>query len=206
MIAGAIASAAHATESHGPFIDLERSPNVNTWGNGRSVVVAIGSDAHEVRVPGHNEVLRPPEHEILVASDCRAGGSSLPSHFPAQPARAWVQIDDHPKESAYTVLHPMHWILLLTGGYEDRFPVSVSIGASERVDTEVVRSQTTYSSAYPELEMALNAQVLLKAIAGGMSFTITAAGPAFALHTTFTPTVHAARAALRMLEQCPAKS
>ena len=122
-----------ATPTAGPFDVLEWADGVVTSRNGYAVWVSIESTRHRPRIPDHGREVGPPEHGVALHVSCRAPGGGMPESFPPTPAHGGIYLDNHPEQpGAYTVWHPMHWILELAGRDEERWPVETRIKQPSR--------------------------------------------------------------------------
>ena len=204
----ALATITGATEgvagADGPFNVLEWSGDVVTSRNGYSVWVSVGSSEHRATIPGHEREVSLAEHTAVLHVSCRAAGGGLPERFPPKAAHGGIYLDNHPEQpGAYTVLHPMHWVLEIQGRDEERWPVEVTIGDNPPVATELVRSLTNYSAARPGLDIALPGEALIDAILNGSPIRIEADGADMRLVARFTASANARRAAKLMRNACP---
>ena len=120
---------------------LEWRDGVVTSRDGYGVWVSVGSISSRVRLPGHAVEISDGGAALHVS--CRAPGRDVLEVGSSPSAHARVYLDDHPEQrDAYTVLHPMHWILGILGNAEERFPVQVRIAGEEPVSTDLVRTLT----------------------------------------------------------------
>ena len=67
----------------------------------------------------------------------------------------------------YSVLHPMFWVLGLTGREWERTPVQVSLAGAPAFPAELVRQRMDYSFAPPPLWVNLPARMVLELFVGG---------------------------------------
>ena len=188
----------------GPFNVLEWADGVTTSRSGYAVWVSIASTRHRVRIPGHRREVGPPEHGAALHVSCRAAGGGLPDRFPPAAARGGIYLDNHPEQpGAYTVLHPMYWILGLAGRDEERWPVQVRVDAGESIASELVRSRIDYSTPRPGLDIALPGQKIIDAMTADGPVQIQAEGPHMRLAAQFTASANARLAAALMRNACP---
>ena len=189
----------------GPFNVLEWTGEVVTSRNGYGVWVSVGNHKHQARIPGHERVVTRTEHTVVLHVSCHAAGGPLPERFPPTPAHGGLYLDNHPEQpGAYTVLHPMYWILELAGRHVERWPVEVTIGENPPVATELVRPLTDYSAHRPGLDIALPGDAVIEAIATGAPIRIEADGVEMRLVAQFTARASARRAVKLMRDACPA--
>ena len=130
MIA-AVSTSGGATppRTDGPFNVLEWADGVTTSRSGYAVWVSLRSSHHRVQIPGYTREVGPPEHGAALRVACRTRGGDLPERFPPTGPQGGIYLENHPEDpGVYTVLHPMYWILGLSGHDEERWPVQVRIG------------------------------------------------------------------------------
>ena len=193
-----------APRTDGPFNVLEWADGVTTSRNGYAVWISVASTRHRVQIPDHEREISTSEHGVALYVECRAPGGGLPDRFPPTTAHGGIYLDNHPEQpGAYTVLHPMHWILELAGRNEERWRVRVRIGESETIASTLVRARTNYSATRPGLDIALPGQAIIDAIARNARIDIEAEGPHMRLSARFTPSANARRAAKLMRTACP---
>ena len=102
----------------------------------------------------------------------------------------------------YTVLHPMHWILALSGHDEERWPVRIHIGGGETMTSDLVRARIDYSAPRPGLDIALPGPTILEAILADGPIEVTAQGDRMRLSARFSASANARRAAAVMRNAC----
>lgn len=198
-ILAAIAIAAGAQAAQGPFDVLEWDwrAGIVTSRNGYSVWLRLTGESRVVRLPGHAGALRGPE--VALRAICHAGGPSGVLEL-----RGELSLADHPDQpDAYTVLHPMYWILGLTGGAEERWPVAVRIGAAPPVAGELVRRLTDYTTSRPGLAVKLPGGAALAALESARAFRLEALGDGAEIDATFLPSAAMRRAAALARRHCP---
>lgn len=193
LLAGAATAAA-------PFAALDPSPSVSTTRPGDAVWISLASSTHSAHMPGHEAAVGPPGHLVFLHAHCAMGGSGAPPH----PVRAGLYLRNHPDQpDAYIVLHPMHWILRLTGAHVERFAVEVRIDAGTAIVGELVRPRVDWSAGKPGSDIALPAVAVVSALAGGTPIDVRAHGKNFGLEATFVPGEDARRAARLIQRHCP---
>lgn len=197
---GGSTAAAH----DGPFNVLEWADGVTTSRNGYAVWVSIASTEHRARLPGHAREVGPSEHHVVLHVSCRAPGGAMPERFPPSGPNGGIYLDNHPEdEGAYTVGHPMYWILGLTGRGEERWPVEVRIGAAPARPSTLVRERINYSAPRPGLDIEVPGRAIIDAITAGHPITVDAEGPHMRLTAQFAASANARRAAGLMRTACP---
>ena len=151
----------------GPFNVLEWRDGVTTSRTGYAVWVGVGSMEHEALLPGHESAVsstNTPSHRAALGVRCRASGGAIPDRFPPSSPTGGVTLDDHPDQpGAYTVVHPMYWILELAGKHREHWPLRVQIGDGEAVESTLERRLTDYSVPRPGLDIAIPGDMLINA-------------------------------------------
>ena len=130
-----IVAALGEARADGPFSVLEWRDGVTTSRGGHAVWVAIGSMDHEALLPGHESEVtttNTPSHSAALGIKCRAPGGAIRDRFAPSPPTGGVTLDDHSDQpDAYTVVHPMYWILELAGKHREHWPLRVQVGDGE---------------------------------------------------------------------------
>ena len=156
MIAAASGETTAPPRTDGPFNVLEWADGVTTSRSGYAVWVSLRSTHHRVQMPGYTREVTPPEHGATLHVACRARGGDLPGRFPPTGPQGGIYLENHPEDpGVYTVLHPMHWILALSGHDKERWPVQIRIGRGETMTSDLVRARIDYSAPRPGLDIAL---------------------------------------------------
>ena len=201
-----IGAARSEAQADGPFNVLEWRDGVSTSRSGYAVWVATGSMEHEALLPGHESEVtstNTPSHRAALGVRCRAPGGALPDRFPPAPPTGGVTLDDHPDQpGAYTVMHPMHWILELAGKHREHWPLRVQIGDGETVESTLERRLTDYSASRPGLHIAVPGGKLIDAFTERKIIVVKAAGEHMRFKGRFEITNNARRAAALMRSAC----
>ena len=185
----------------GPFNVLEWRDGVVTSRDGYGVWVSVASAGSRVRLPGHAGVISDGGAALHVS--CRAPGSDVPAVGSSASAHAGIFLDDHPEQrDAYTVLHPMYWILGLSGRAEERFSVQVRIAGGEPVSADLVRTLTNYSAPRPGLDIELPLAPVFAAFEAGGEVGVEVRGSGVSVDGSFVPSANARRAAALMRVHC----
>ena len=187
----------------GPFNVLEWTDGVTTSRSGYAVWVSLQSTHHRVQMPGYTREVTPPEHGAALHVACRARGGDLPGKFPPTGPQGGIYLENHPEDpGAYTVLHPMHWILALSGRDKERWPVQIRIGRGETMTSDLVRARIDYSAPRPGLDIALPGPAILEAILADGPIEVSAQGDGMRLSARFSASANARRAAAVMRKAC----
>ena len=200
-ILASIAVAAAAEAAQGPFDELawDWRAGIVTSRDGYSIWLSLAGTGGLVRLPGHAGALGGPAAAPVLRATCRAGGPGG-----ALELRGELYLADHPEQpAAYTVLHPMYWILGLTGGAEERWPVAVGIGAAPPIGAELVRRLTDYSAPRPGLAAELPGGAALAALESARTFRLEVLGDGVEIDATFAPSPGLRRAAALARRHCP---
>ena len=188
----------------GPFNVLEWADGVSTSRSGYAVWVRVPSREFRAALPGHESEIGHPEHGASLFVNCRAAGGGARSRFGSTPAFGGIYLDDHPDQpGAYTVIHPMYWILELSERHLERWPVEVRIGDNPAVASALVRRLTDYSAPHPGLDIALPGGLVIDAVSAGVPIEVEVRGPQVRLVGRFTASDNARRAAALMRTACP---
>ena len=190
----------------GPFTVLEWRDGVTTSRSGYAVWVGVGSREHEALLPGHESEVtstNTPSHRAALGVRCRAPGGAIPERFPPSPPTGGVTLDDHPDQpGAYTVVHPMYWILELAGKHREHWPLLVQLGDGEAVESTLERRLTDYSAPRPGLDIAIPGDMLIDAFTEREIIEIKAVGERMRFRGRFEVTDNARRAAALMRSAC----
>ena len=161
---------------------------------------SLRSTHHRVQIPGYTREVGPPEHGAALHVACRARGGDLPERFPPTGPQGGIYLDNHPEDpGVYTVLHPMHWILGLSGHDEERWPVQVRIGVGETMTSDLVRARIDYSAPRPGLDIALPVPAILEAILADGPIEVAAQGDGMRLSARFSASANARRVPSRSM-------
>lgn len=201
-----IGAALGESRADGPFNVLEWRDGVTTSRSGYAVWVGVRSIEHEALLPGHESEVtstNTPSHRAALGVRCRAPGGAMPERFPASPATGGITLDDHPDQpGAYTVVHPMYWILELAGKHRKHWPVRVRVEDGEAVESALVRHLTDYSAPHPGLDIAIPGDMLIEAFMGRETIEVEATGRNVRFKGRFEVTDNTRRAAALMRNAC----
>ena len=106
----------------------------------------------------------------------------------------------------YTVVDTTYWLLTLSGGSEEQWPVQVRMGSADPIASELVRARIDYSISRPGLDIALAGPTVLDAILGNDPIEINVQGEGIGLNARFTASHNVRRAATLMSAQRCAKT
>ena len=188
-----------------PFTPLEGVPGVSFSNDRCAVSLHWRPDAYVLVLPGV------PRHESgasVTGTELRIGcrASNGRPGYGVAPARAVLEVERHPGlRDAYPVLHPMFWILGLTGNEVDRTSLRLSLtGVSAPVAAVLEVSYVYDLGGRPPMRIAaLPARHLLSLIASSRSLVVEAEGADTFLSARFTPDLRLAPAAEALLAHCP---
>ena len=188
-----------------PFTLLDGVPGV-TFSNDRyAVSLHWPPDAYVLTLPGlppHRSGASVAGTELRIG--CRAS-NGRPGYGVA-PAGAVLEVQRHPDaRGAYGVLHPMFWILGLTGNGVDRTRVQVSLTGVSAPLAAVLEVSNVYDlGGRPPMRIGdLPARHLLSLISFSRPLVVEAEGPGTSLSVRFTPDRRLAPAAEALLAHCP---
>ena len=188
-----------------PFTRLEGIPGVSFSNDRYAVSLHWPPDAYVLTLPGlpsHRSGASVAGTELRIG--CRAS-NGWPGYGVA-PARAVLEVQRHPAaRDAYNVLHPMFWILGLTGNGVDRTRVQVSLTGVSAPLAAVFEVSYVYDlGGRPPMRIGdLPARHLLSLIASSRPLVVEAEGPGTFLSVRFTPDPRLAPAAEVLLAHCP---
>ena len=202
LLAAAMARGSHARTA-GPFIDFEWTEHVTTSRDGYTIWARLPSERYRATLPPHVEPVGPGARPAVLQAHCRAPGAKGDQAPKGTPTHALLYLDDHPlQRDAYTVLHPMYWIIGLTGEALERWPATARLGDTAAVRTELVRRRTDYSAPRPGLDLALSADAVLGVFDNGLPTELDVQGRGWSIKSRFTPVPQLAEAAQAMRREC----
>ena len=183
-------------DTHRPAV--RHCPNLTATASKYGVIVICEDEAHQRQV---FETLKQYGWKLRVR--CRAPGGAIPDRFPPSPPTGGVTLDDHPDQpGAYTVVHPMYWILDLAGKHREHWPLRVQIGDGEAVESTLERRLTDYSAPRPGLDIAIPGDMLIDAFTEREIIDVEAVGERMRFRGRFEVTDNARRAAALMRSAC----
>ena len=188
-----------------PFTPLEGLRGV-TFSNDRyAVSLHWPAAAHAMELPGlplHRSGALPVGTELRVG--CRAD-NGRPGYGVA-PAAAVLELRRHPAaRAAYSLFHPMFWILGLTGNGVWRIPVRVSLSGLSASFDAVLENPRVYDlgGRLPMRVAGLPAGHVLSLIAQSSALDLRAEGPGTVVSARFARAGGIAPVAEAMLAHCP---
>ena len=164
-----------------PFTRLEGVPGVSFSNDRYAVSLHWPPDAYVLTLPGlpsHRSGASVAGTELRIG--CRAS-NGRPGYGVA-PARAVLEVQRHPAaRDAYNVLHPMFWILGLTGNGVDRTRVQVSLTGVSAPLAAVLEVSYVYDlGGRPPMRIGdLPARHLLSLIASSRPLVVEAEGAGY---------------------------
>ena len=188
-----------------PFTLLEGVPGVSFSNDRYAVSLHWPPDAYAVALP---DVPRYHSGASVAGTELRIGcrASNGRPGYGVAPARAVLEVQRHPAaRGAYGVLHPMFWILGLTGNGVDRTRLQVSVTGVSAPLAAVLEVSNVYDlGGRPPMRIGdLPARHLLSLIASSRPLVVEAEGPGTFLSVRFTPEPRLAPAAEALLAYCP---
>ena len=134
---------------------------------------------------------------------CRADGRSEGLSGPS-PWRAQLRLPMHPAApDVYSVLHPMYWLLALSGREFERLPVVVDLAGVSVVDAQLVRRRLAYGRPRPDVVVDLPGAVVLDRFVAGSPMTLSVSGEGVDAVLGFPAPSALVPPARRMLRHCP---
>ena len=204
LVLGAAPSGASAP---GPFSALAWRDGVTTSRDGYSVWITVPSTAHEAVLPPHVEPVGAPGHTMSLGIRCRAPASpavrAYGRTYGAPYAQAEIFVENHPDwPGAYTVFHPLYWILELAGRHVERFAVHVTMGEAAAFRSRLERPRTNYSALRPGLSIRVPVAVLTDLLRAGRPIAVSARGEGVRIDGHFDVGAHAQAAARLASQYC----
>ena len=147
VLLDAIVPSSHASGA-GPFVDFDWTDHVTTSRDGYTMWARLPSRSYTGILPPHSDPVGPGARPVVLQVHCRAPSFEASSPISPTPTHALLYLDDHPLQpDAYTVFHPMYWILGLAGRSLERWPATARLGDTGPVATELVRRRTEMMSS-----------------------------------------------------------
>ena len=202
VLLGAIISSSRASGA-GPFVDFDWTDHVTTSRDGYTMWARLPSKRYTGILPSHSDPVGAGAHPVVLQTHCRAPGFEASDPSSPTPTHALLYLDDHPLQpDAYTVFHPMYWILGLAGQSLERWPATARLGDTAPVATELVRRRTDYSAPRPGLDLALSAEAVLSVYEAGVPVSLEIRGREVSISASFAPVPELAEAARAMRRHC----
>ena len=134
---------------------------------------------------------------------CRADGRRERLSGP-RPLGANLSLPMHPAAPAvYSVLHPMYWLLGLTGREFERVPVRVDLAGATSFDAELVRRRIAYGRPRPDIEIDLPGAAVLSVFITGSPMRVAVSGDGVDIRLWFPSAADLVGPAERMSAHCP---
>ena len=202
VVLGAIVSSSPASGA-GPFVDFDWTEHVTTSRDGYTMWARLPSESYTGILPPHSDPVGAGARPVVLQVHCRAPGFEASDPSSPTPAHALLYLDDHPLQpDAYTVFHPMYWILGLAEQSLERWPATARLGDTGPVATELLRRRTYYSAPRPGLDLALSASAVLSVFENTTPVNLEVHGPQLSISARFTSVPELAEAARAMRRHC----
>ena len=188
-----------------PFTPLEGRPGVTLSNDRYAVSLHWPPVEYTLDLPGlppHRSGASVAGTELRIG--CRASNGR--PDYGVAPAAAVLEVQRHPgMREAYSLLHPMFWILGLTGNGVARTRLRVSLTGMSAPLHHVLEVARVYDLGdRPPMRLAgLPARHLLSLIARSRPLVVDAAGAGTEVSVRFTPDPRLAPAARALLAHCP---
>ena len=127
---------------HAPFRDLHTVDGVSTSNDEYAISLywspqRLRIDYPDGRGPFERDPVDTGELYTALSVFCRADGRQQEGFRGPRPVAARLSLPMHPEAPAvYSVLHPMYWLLGLTGREFDRLPVVVDLAGVAPLDAQ----------------------------------------------------------------------
>ena len=157
---------------HAPFRGLHTVDHVTTSNDEYSISLywwpeGFRIDYQDGRRPFERDPADGAELYAALSVFCRADGRRERFSGP-RPLGARLSLPMHPAAPAvYSMLHPMYWLLGLTGHEFERVPVVVDLAGVAPFDAELVRRRIAYGRPRPDIEIDLPGAAVLSAFIAG---------------------------------------
>ena len=202
LFVATMARCSHAA-AVGPFIDFDWTGHVTTSRNGYAIWARLPSERYTATLPPHGEPIGPRARPAVLQVHCRAPGAEGEQAIKPTATHALLYLDDHPLQpDAYTVFHPMYWILGIARQARERWPATAQLDDTAAVKTELVRRKTDYSAPRPGLDLALSADAALAVFEAGLPVHLDVQGQGWSISARFAPVTELAKAAHAMRREC----
>lgn len=187
----------------GPFVDFDWTDHVTTSRDGYAMWARLPSSRYTGILPPHSDPVGVHARPVVLQVHCRAPSAEMRDPIGPTPTHALVYLDDHPLQpDAYTVFHPMYWILGLARQSLERWPATARLGDTAVVPTELVRRRTDYSAPRPGLDLAVSAAAVLSVFEAGVPVNLEVRGRDLSISARFAPVPELAEAARAMRHHC----
>ena len=210
LIASAVVAAQRASSAGSPFGDFLGVDGVTLSGDAYSIWISWEPDSFTIRYPDGRA---PFDHDEPAPNEpgglysvlniyCRANGRS--SGFSgSSPLSASLLLPMHPQAPpAYSVIHPMHWILELVGRAEQRTPVRVHLPADPVFHADLVQRRVDWSFPRPDVRLDLPPSRILGLLVAASPLHLRAVGDGVDIDVRLPAAPHLAVPARRALAHC----
>ena len=166
-----------------PFRDLHAVDGVSTSNDEYSISLywspqRVRIDYPDGRGPFERDPADAGELYTALSVFCRADGATEGMTGP-RPLGARLSLPMHPEAPAvYSVLHPMYWLLGLTGRESVRLPVVIHLAGVAPFDAQLVRRRIAYGRPRPDLEIDLPGAAVLGRFTVGSGMRLAVSGDA----------------------------
>ena len=192
---------------HAPFRGLHAIDRVTTSNDEYSISVYWSPERFRInypdgRGPFQRDPADPAEPYTALSVFCRADGRREGLSGP-RPLGARLSLPMHPAAPAvYSVLHPMYWLLGLTGREFERVPVVVDLAGVASFDAELVRRRIAYGRPRPDIEIDLPGAAVLVGFIAGAPMRLAVAGDSVDIELWFAGAADLVRPAQQMSAHC----
>ena len=191
-----------------PFADLHVVPGVVTSNDEYTIWLYWSPERFRIAYPDGlgpfaQDAVAPDALYSVLSVYCRADGRSEGLSGPS-PLRAQLRLPMHPAApDVYSVLHPMYWLLALSGREFERLSVVVDLGGVSAVDAQLVRRRLAYGRPRPDIVVDLPGAVVLDRLVAGSPMTLSVSGDGIDAVLGFPAASALVPPARRVLRHCP---
>ena len=194
---------------HAPFRGLHAIDRVTTSNDEYSISLYWSPERFRIdypdgRGPFERNPADPTELYTALSVFCRADGRREGLSGP-RPLGARLSLPMHPAAPAvYSVLHPMYWVLGLTGREFERVPIVVDLAGVAPFDAELVRRRIAYGRPRPDIEIDLPGTAVLGGFIAGSPMRLAVAGDRADIELWFAGAADLVGPAQQMSAHCAA--
>ena len=193
---------------HSPFRGLHAIDRVTTSNDEYSISLYWSPERFRIDYPDdwgpfEQDPADPAGLYTAISVFCRADGRPEGLSGP-RALGARLSLPMHPAApSVYSVLHPMYWVLALTGREFERLPVVVELAGAVPFDAELVRRRIAYGRPRPDIEIDLPGAAVLSTFIAGSRTRMAVTGDRVDIELWFAGKADLVGPAQQMAIHCP---
>ena len=209
LVVPAVAALAQTPWSmHAPFRGLHTVDRVTTSNDEYSISLYWSPQRFRInyadgRGPFERDPADPAELYTALSVFCRADGRREGLSGP-RPLGARLSLPMHPAApSVYSMLHPMYWLLGLTGHEFEHVPIVVDLTGVAPFDAELVHRRIAYRRPRPDIEIDLPGAAVLSRFSAGSPMRLAVTGDSVDIELWFGTEADLVGPAQQMATHCP---